>query len=256
MKMTNMFGKEVAAALVAAGMLATPIWAQANANDQQLQAEVQRSLDSGKYSGVHVTAANSVVTLTGSVDRLADKLDAEKKARKVKHVASVNDQIRVAGESVSDAELTQKLGTALIYTGQGYGDVTFNALTLQVHDGVATVGGVVVQPIDKENAINLVKNTKGVRGLVDRIQVAPLSPADDRVRFDTARAVYGAAQLNRYALDPAKPIRISVVNGHVTLTGVVDSAADKNVAFLRANGVPGAFSVTNDLLVRGQQPEQ
>jgi osmotically-inducible protein OsmY len=45
-------------------------------------------------------------------------------------------------------------------------------------------------------------------------------------------------------------IHIIVDNGHVTLTGVVDSEADKNTAFIRANGVPGVFSVTNNLQVK------
>jgi hyperosmotically inducible protein len=46
-----------------------------------------------------------------------------------------------------------------------------------------------------------------------------------------------------------KPIRIIVKNGHATLEGVVDSEADKNLAGLRANGVGGVFSVTNNLKV-------
>jgi osmotically-inducible protein OsmY len=46
-----------------------------------------------------------------------------------------------------------------------------------------------------------------------------------------------------------KPIRIIVKNGHVSLEGVVDSEADKNLAGMRANGVSGVFSVTNNLMV-------
>jgi osmotically-inducible protein OsmY len=77
---------------------------------------------------------------------------------------------------------------------------------------------------------------------------------DDRIRIATARAVYGAPQLNRYAMDPAKPIRITVVNGNVTLSGVVDSQGDKDIANIRANGVPGVFKVTNNLEVAGKRP--
>jgi hyperosmotically inducible protein len=71
-----------------------------------------------------------------------------------------------------------------------------------------------------------------------------------------ARAVYGFTALNKYALDPAKPIRISVQNGNVELYGVVDSEADKDVAYMRANGVPGVFSVKNYLQVAGQPAER
>jgi hypothetical protein len=74
---------------------------------------------------------------------------------------------------------------------------------------------------------------------------------DDRIRIATARAVYGYPSLNKYSIDPAKPIRITVVNGNVTLSGVVDTQADKDTANIRANGVPGVFKVTNNLQVAG-----
>jgi osmotically-inducible protein OsmY len=71
-----------------------------------------------------------------------------------------------------------------------------------------------------------------------------------------ARAVYGNSVLNKYAIDPAKPIRISVQNGHVELYGVVDSDTDKNIAFIQANSVPGVFSVKNYLQVANQSSEK
>jgi hyperosmotically inducible periplasmic protein len=52
-----------------------------------------------------------------------------------------------------------------------------------------------------------------------------------------------------YALGIQKPIRIIVKNGHLELNGAVNSDADKNAAGLRANTVPGIFSVTNNLRV-------
>jgi len=92
--------------------------------------------------------------------------------------------------------------------------------------------------------------------VVDNIEVAPTSPSDDHIRLAIGRAVYGAPQLNKYAIDPAKPIRITVINGNVTLSGVVDSQADREVAFIRANGVPGVFKVVNNLQVAGQEKEK
>jgi hypothetical protein len=78
---------------------------------------------------------------------------------------------------------------------------------------------------------------------------------DDRTRMALARAVYGSPVLNKYAIDPAQPIRISVQNGHVELYGVVDNQTDKNIAFLQANSVPGVFSVKNYLQVANQTSE-
>lgn len=253
MKFRNASTKPLTALVLGLSLSFVPALAlHAQGNDASLQQDVQHELSGKRFAGVQVHVQDGVVTLTGQVNSLNDKLDAEKKAKKVHH-ADVRDEIEVTGgEHVSDQELRAKLSKALIYDRVGYGTTTFNALTLQVHDGVVTVGGVVVEPADKDSAINLIKTTPGVRGLVDKIQVAPPSPMDDRIRLAEARAVYGAPQLNRYALNPAKPIRISVVNGHVTLVGVVDSQADKDVAGIRANGVPGVFSVTNDLQVAGQ----
>ena len=72
---------------------------------------------------------------------------------------------------------------------------------------------------------------------------------DDRLRRELYRAIYGYPALEKYALGVQKPIRIIVKNGNVTLEGVVDNEGDKNLTGLRANGVPGIFSVTNNLRV-------
>jgi osmotically-inducible protein OsmY len=79
---------------------------------------------------------------------------------------------------------------------------------------------------------------------------------DDRIRVAVYRSVYGFPSLNKYAIDPAQPIRISVQNGNVTLFGQVDSQSDKDAAGIRANSVSGVFHVTNDLQVAGQAPEK
>jgi osmotically-inducible protein OsmY len=96
----------------------------------------------------------------------------------------------------------------------------------------------------------------GVKDVNNEIEVDPVSMMDDQTRMAVARAVYGASALNKYAIDPAKPIRISVQNGHVELSGVVDSKADKDMANIRANQVPGVVSVQNDLQVAGSSGEK
>jgi osmotically-inducible protein OsmY len=72
---------------------------------------------------------------------------------------------------------------------------------------------------------------------------------DDQLRVKLYRAIYGAPTLQRYEMDPQKPIRIIVENGNVTLYGVVDNAMDKQIAGVQANSVPGVFSVSNQLVV-------
>ena len=227
-----------------------------NAQDSQLQADVTKALDNKRFKDVKASAQNGTVTLSGTVRTYADKEDAEKKTHHRKNVHAIQNLIQVAGVEVDDATLRNKLGEKLAYDRVGYGTTTFNALTIGVQNGVVTLGGTAYGPIDKDSAVSLVSNYPGVKDVIDNIEVAPLSPNDDRIRLEEARTIYGFASLNRYALDPAKPIRITVVNGNVTLSGVVDSQADKDTANIRANQVSGVFKVINQLQVAGKQEGQ
>jgi hyperosmotically inducible protein len=95
----------------------------------------------------------------------------------------------------------------------------------------------------------VVERIEGITQVENKIEVLPLSSFDDRIRLGVLRAVYGNSVLDRYAMRAQPPIRIVVKNGDVTLEGVVAREMEKNVAFIRANGVPGVFSVTNNLRV-------
>ncbi|MGI4855137.1 MAG: BON domain-containing protein [Janthinobacterium lividum] len=231
--------------------------AQDKASDGQVLAEVQKSLDNKRFSAVQVAVKNGLVNLTGTVDLYATKEDAEHKIHHKNGVVAVHNMIQVhatgSAAEISDVELRNKLAEKLTYDRVGYGTTAFNSFNIGVRDGVATLSGTAYGPTDKDSAISLVSHYPGVKDVVDEIDVAPLSPNDDRIRVEAARAIYGFPSLQRYSMDPAKPIRITVVNGNITLTGVVDSAADRDTAGIRANGVPGAFKVTNGLQVAGSQ---
>jgi osmotically-inducible protein OsmY len=230
------------------------VYAQKQVSDAQLLADAQSQLKNKKFANIQVSVADGVVTLTGTTDRYAVKMDAENKVKHTKEADSIRNQITVTvPEGISDAELFQKLSKGLTYDRVGYGTTAFNDIELNVSQGVVTVTGTVVNPSDKDSAIGLIANTPGVRNIVDTLAVAPPSPMDDRIRMAEFRAIYGYPSLNKYAIDPAKTIRIVVVNGHVTLTGVVDSKADSDTANIRANGVPGVFSVVNKLQVAGSE---
>ena len=125
----------------------------------------------------------------------------------------------------------------------------FDNLAFKVDGATVTLIGQVVNPVLKSDAENVVKHIEGVEKVVNQIEVLPPSPMDDRLRLELFRAIYGYAPLEKYALGVQKPIRIIVKNGHVTLEGVVDNETDKNLVTVRANGVPGIFSVANNLQV-------
>ena len=125
----------------------------------------------------------------------------------------------------------------------------FDNIAYKVDGYNVTLYGQVVRPSLKSEAENVVKHIEGVEHVDNKIEVLPPSPMDDRLRIQLFHAIYGYEPLQKYALGVQKPIRIIVKNGHVTLEGVVDNEADKNAAGIRANGVPGIFSVTNNLQV-------
>jgi hyperosmotically inducible protein len=123
----------------------------------------------------------------------------------------------------------------------------FDNLSYKVDDGTVTLYGQVRNAVLKDEATSVVKRIEGVENVENRIEILPASFNDDRIRRQEARAIFGYESLFRYSMGVVPPIHIIVKNGQVTLEGVVNSQADKNVAGIRANGVAGVFAVTNNL---------
>jgi hyperosmotically inducible protein len=262
MHLANKWYERIAVFALAGLLAASPArfaFAQAGApggQDAQIQADVMKALDKKQFKDVKANVNDGVVKLTGTVPAYADKEDADKRVHHRKNVTAVDNEIQVAGGEVDDATLQNKLVQKLEYDRVGYGTTAFNSISVGVRNGVVTLGGTAYGPPDKDSALSLVANTPGVKDVIDNISVDPLSPNDDRIRLAVYRSVYGFPTLNKYAIDPGKPIRITVVNGNVTLTGVVDSQADKDAASIRANTVPGVFKVTNQLQVANSQSQK
>ena len=217
-------------------------------SDTNLQQSVQSKLKNKEFQQVVVAANNGIVTLTGTVGNYQAKINAEKKARKIANVKEVDDEIQVGGKEVPDTALQAALNRKLAYDRWGYGHV-YNHVVATVDDGKVTLDGEVRWQPDKDSAVALVNFEPGVKDVVDRIKVLPTSISDDELRAREFRVLYGDSSLSRYGSDPQAPIRIVVNHGHVALYGTVQSEADKNIAGIRANGVMGAFSVENHLVV-------
>jgi hyperosmotically inducible periplasmic protein len=149
----------------------------------------------------------------------------------------------------SEARLEREVRHELV-TLPYYG--VFDNLAFKIDGYKVTLLGQVTRPTLKNDAEEAIKRVEGVESVDNQIEVLPLSPNDDRIRIAIYRAVYRQASLSRYALQAVPPIHIVVKNGGVRLEGVVATEGDKNLAGVRAKGVSGVFSVTNNLRVESQ----
>jgi hyperosmotically inducible protein len=126
----------------------------------------------------------------------------------------------------------------------------FDDLAFRVDGTTVTLLGAVTRPTLKDDAERAIKRIEGVTKVINQIEVLPLSPMDDQIRLAEYRAIYGDPALStRYGYRALPSIHIIVKNGHVNLEGVVANKMDKDIVGIRANSVPGVFSVTNDLQV-------
>jgi hyperosmotically inducible protein len=143
-----------------------------------------------------------------------------------------------------DGEKVRKQLVTLPYYG------VFDNLAYKVDGAVVTLYGQVTRPTTRNDAQKRVARIEGVSRVVNNIEVLPLSSFDNQIRVRTYRAVFGKGSLYRYALGANPSIHIVVNHGNVTLEGIVSNRADSQIAYIAANGVPGVFSVTNNLRVQ------
>ena len=150
----------------------------------------------------------------------------------------------------------------------------FDFVAFEYEKGKVTLSGFVYQPSLKREVVSAVKRVARVDEVVDTIEELPLSPNDDRIRWQTFYQIYNDSSLSRYApggglsrfdrqfnlrrypgMQPfgTYPIHIVVQGGRTLLLGVVDSEFDRTIAGLRAREVPGTFGVENELVVTAEE---
>ena len=159
-------------------------------------------------------------------------------------LALIPASLAVTPEYSSDAVVAEKVRKQIVklpfYS-------IFDHITFRLDDGVVTLDGSVYRPSLRKSAERVALSVEGVNSVVNNIEALPVSFHDDRIRLAVARSIYSNSVLDRYGLGANPPIHVIVRNGDVTLEGVVNREMERNVAFMMANGVPGVFSVTNNL---------
>ena len=159
-------------------------------------------------------------------------------------------QINVNAQGFSQQNLEKKVFKEIIRLPY-YG--VFDNIAFQVKGDTVYLTGKVVQPTTKSSAARVVDRIEGVNNVVNNIEVLPLSGFDDSIRLRALRTLENGGSLYRYFIGANPSVKIIVDNGHLTLEGFVANKGDRNLANVLVNGVPGVFSVTNNLVVENER---
>ena len=224
---------------------AAPEKSRLTLSDSQIKTNVEHNLsklDLGS-SPVKVSVRDGVVTLSGTVPSLWLKQEAINRARKIDDVKTV-----VADLTVRRAESDQKLADEIAKQVRQYVFYTiYDDVEGAVHDGVVTLTGKVTMPYKASEIGDRVARVPGVQEVDNKISTLPVSGFDDQLRIAIASQIYRDPLFWNYAIAVNPPIHVVVENGHVTLTGVVNSEVERRKAETVARMTPGVFSVDNKL---------
>lgn len=222
-------------------------FAGAPLTNSQVTAEIQdrlyhaRTFDHGR---VEVAFENGVATLTGTVDSLGARLDAEGAARKAGGVTEVADHLSVRADDVTPAEMVEQARKEIV-TYYAYG--VFDNINLEAQGDRLLVSGQVSLPFKKSDIGNFLIRVRGVAEFENNLEVLPTSIYDDQLRLAVARAIYRDPYFVHYATQALPPIHIIVKNGNVTLEGVVANQLDRAKAEMDAKFAATYFTFQDNL---------
>jgi osmotically-inducible protein OsmY len=202
-----------------------------------------------KHGDVQVSMDNGVATLTGTVDCLGVKMDAEHATRKVDDVTDVVDNINVHAEDVTPRQIGEQARKDIVTY---YAFTIFDNVTLEIQGDRLIVNGQVTQPFKKQDIANFLAHVKGVAELDNNLEVLPTSEYDDSLRQAIARAIYNDPYFIHYGNQALPPIHIIVKNGNVALEGVVASQMDRTKAEMDARLAATYFNLTDNLRIESK----
>jgi BON domain len=196
-------------------------------SDAQITAEVEDHLYHAnifRHGQVHVAVVNGVVTLSGNVDSIGVKMDAQHAAAKDEDILRTVNDIRIETGGITSTQIVSQARRRLLscYAYSVYDDVQFAA-----HGNTLVIFGEVIQPYKKVAIAYNLAHVKGVAAIEDKLNVLPLSSYDDGVRLQIARAIYDDPYFSRYVDAGRLPIHILVNEGGITLERDVDSREDR-----------------------------
>ena len=212
--------------------------------DLQLKHDVEAELEwepAVTASNIAVEVKDGVVTLSGHLASLGEKVAAEQAAQRVGGVRAlvVGLDVHVPGDDVRTDEDIAHIARSVLRWTAGLSE---DALQVQVEHGHVVLKGAVDFAWQSRTAARVITQLRGVSGVTNHIDVRhPVAP--DKISSDILEA------MRRHADREARHIQVNVHEGTVTLSGKVHSFAERAVARGAAWAAPGVRAVVDDLIV-------
>jgi hyperosmotically inducible protein len=225
--------------------------ADTGSRDAQLLAIGQEKLSHAKIGDkVNLKVENAAATLSGTVDSIGLKERATREISKVPGIVTVINSLQIADAAGGDDKLLSRIAHEIrLYPWY----TIFDNIEASAEGGKVKLTGQVMEPWRKTDLDRIVAAVPGVKSLENNLEVLPLSPYDNQLRYRIAAAIYRDPLLYRYAIQALPPIHIIVKNGNVSLTGVVHSPVEKAAAFRAARFAATYFDLNNQLVVETAQ---
>jgi osmotically-inducible protein OsmY len=190
---------------------------------------------------IGVTAEDGVVTLTGHVGSYTEKIIAERAAKRVKGVRAIAQEIEIRfpnDKKTSDDQIAKRALDIIAWDST----IPKDKVQIKVQGGFVTLSGEVDWHYQRTDAEYAVRKLEGIKGLSNEIKVKPRVQASDvKQRIENA--------LKRNAEWEAGSIKVSVLNGRVTLDGKVKALYERDLAERTAWSAPGVISVEDHISI-------
>ena len=144
-----------------------------------------------------------------------------------------------AAGGINDLDITLAVDTQL----ENDDGVPAHMIDVQTQDGVVTLSGSVPHLLARDRADDVASTVKGVRAIINRLQVHPVVRSDDSLRRDVETALLADPATDLYDLD------VKAADGVVTLNGKADSWQEKHLCVKVAKGIRGVKEVRSDIVV-------
>jgi len=213
-------------------------------SNEELQKDVQDAIKWEPLlnaAEIGVTARDGVITLTGTVDSYAKKLEAEDAAKSIEGVKAVIVKLEIKFNSEWEKKDDSQIADEIIKAAQWNSEIPKDKVKAKVENGWVTLEGQVDWNYQREAVEDLVKNYSGIVGITNNITIKNSEDQAEKTAIERA--------LRRNWFIDDSDIKVDVSNHDVTLTGSVESWDERDRAERMAWKAAGVWSVENDLVV-------